>query len=244
MPETTHFAAAFLVGLLGSTHCLAMCGGIVGALSLALPERQRHGFSLFLYTFAYNLGRIASYSLAGALVGLLGMSLSLNGAAEQINLALRATAALFLILMGLYLSGWWPVLTHLERWGAGLWRRLSPLSKRLLPLDSVAKALAAGAVWGWLPCGLTYSALGWSLTAGSPGEGALLMAGFGLGTLPAMLALGTLAERLRRLTRLPATRIIAGLLLIGLGLWTALALFSPTHQHATPTSHASAINAH
>lgn len=238
MPEATTFAAAFVIGLLGSSHCLAMCGGIVGALSLALPAAQRRGWPLFAYTLAYNGGRIASYVLAGALVGALGYSLTLGGQAQAVNTGLRLVAAVFLVLMGFYLAAWWPVLTHLERWGAGLWRAIRPWNQRLMPLDRPWKALAAGALWGWLPCGLTYSALGWSLAAGNPADGATLMLGFGLGTLPAMLALGTLAERLRDFTRRPATRQVAALLLIGLGLWTGAQALAPEHQHGAARAHA------
>lgn len=245
MPETTSFAAAIIVGFLGSSHCLAMCGGIVGALSMALPQHARSGLRLFGYTLAYNLGRITSYMLAGALIGALSQSLTLTGQIQAVAIGLRLVAAIFLVLMGLYLSGWWPVLTVLEKHGAKLWRHISPYSKRLLPLDTPLKAFSAGALWGWLPCGLTYSALGFSLSAGSASGGAWLMLGFGLGTLPAMLALGTFAERLRHFSQQRSTRLIAAGLLLALGLWTgAQALRPHGHHGAHPPSATSHEHSH
>ncbi len=211
MPDSG-FIALFLVGLLGGTHCVGMCGGIVGALSLGAPARW--GMHL-----AYNAGRIASYSLAGALAGALGgASLALDGQLP-VRIALYFLANLMLVALGLYLTGFTRALAFTERLGQFLWRHLQPLTRRYLPARTAAQAFPLGLLWGWLPCGLVYSALASALTAGSPGRGAGLMAAFGLGTLPNLLLAGMLLARLNEFTRRPVVRLVSGLLVLGFGLY-------------------------
>ena len=206
--------SAFVLGLLGGGHCLGMCGGLMGALTLAIPAAQR-GRRLRLL-LAYNLGRILSYAAAGLLLGLAGWALRNSPAA----LLLRVLAALLLIGMGLYLAGWWSGLTRVEALGRGLWRHLQPVASRLLPVSSLPRALLLGALWGWLPCGLVYSTLLWSASQGSAPESALLMLAFGLGTWPVLLATGLAAERMTQLLRQRGVRMAGGLLVILFGLWT------------------------
>ena len=181
--------SALVLGLLGGGHCLGMCGGLMGALTLAIPPEQR-GRRLRLL-LAYNLGRILSYASAGLLLGLAGWAVASSPAA----LALRVVAALLLIAMGLYLAGWWSGLTRIEALGRGLWRHIQPLASRLLPVSSLPRALLLGALWGWLPCGLVYSTLLWAASQGNAGYSAALMLAFGLGTWPVLLATGLAAER-------------------------------------------------
>jgi hypothetical protein len=126
-------------------------------------------------------------------------------------------AGLFLILMGLYLAGWWNTLSQVERAGAVLWRRIEPLGRGLLPVRSVRQGVLLGLLWGWLPCGLVYSALVWTVSAGGALEGALLMLAFGLGTLPNLLLMGAAAAQLGRWVRRPAVRSLAGILVILFG---------------------------
>ena len=210
--------ALFLVGLLGGTHCVGMCGGIVGALSVGGPAR----FPLHL---AYNLGRILSYTLAGALVGALGSaSLALAGQLTQ-RIALYLAANLMLIALGFYLMGVTRALAFTERAGQNLWKHIQPLTRRFLPARSVGQALPLGMLWGWLPCGLVYSALATALAAGSASQGALLMLAFGLGTLPNLLLAGLLLVRLRHLVQLAAVRLAAGLLVTAFGIWGLLGVW-------------------
>lgn len=231
MPDNS-LLALFLVGLLGGGHCIGMCGGIVGALALgaggkspalagaplsfvaapaapAVPALRLH--------LAYNTGRIASYTAAGAIAGALGgLSLFLAGQLP-LRLVLATLADLMLVLLGVYLTGSTGVLSLVERVGQSLWRRLSPLTRRFLPVRGVAQAFPLGLLWGWLPCGLVYSALVTALGAGSAGQGALCMLAFGLGTLPNLLLAGLLAARLRQwLTRRPV-RVVAGIVVAGFG---------------------------
>jgi len=211
MPESAYLAL-FLIGLLGGTHCVGMCGGIVGALSMGAGKRP----SLHL---AYNFGRIISYALAGAIAGTLGgASLALSDQLP-VRIILFILANLMLIALGLYLVGITRALALSERLGQKLWRRLQPLTNRFLPARTAAQAFPLGLLWGWLPCGLVYSALVTALTSGSAGRGAGVMLAFGLGTLPNLLLAGLLAVRLRDYAARPVVRITAGLLVLGYGLW-------------------------
>ncbi|WP_137817281.1 sulfite exporter TauE/SafE family protein [Pseudomonas sp. 2FG] len=206
--------SALILGLLGGGHCLGMCGGLMGALTLAIPpEQRRRRLRLLL---AYNLGRILSYASAGLLIGLAGWAVASSPAA----LALRVVAALLLIAMGLYLAGWWSGLTRIEALGRGLWRHIQPFASRLLPISSLPRALLLGALWGWLPCGLVYSTLLWAASQGDALDSALLMLAFGLGTWPVLLATGMAAERLTAVLRKRRVRMAGGLLVILFGLWT------------------------
>ena len=216
MPDTGYLAL-FLVGLLGGTHCVGMCGGIVGALSMGAPAR-------WSMLFAYNAGRILSYATAGAIAGGLGAaSLGLEGQVP-VRLILYFLANLMLVALGFYLLGVTRALAFTERAGQSLWRCIQPLTKRFLPARSVGQAFPLGLLWGWLPCGLVYSALASALTAGSPQNGALLMLAFGLGTLPNLLLAGILLARVNEFVRRPAVRMLSGLLVLGFGLYGLLGL--------------------
>ena len=206
--------SALILGLLGGGHCLGMCGGLMGALTLAIPPEQR-GRRLQLL-LAYNLGRILSYASAGLMLGLAGWAVASSPAA----MLLRIVAGLLLISMGLYLGGWWSGLTRIEALGRGLWRHIQPVASRLLPVSSLPRALLLGALWGWLPCGLVYSTLLWAASQGDALDSALLMLAFGLGTWPVLLATGMAAERLTALLRRRGVRMAGGLLVILFGLWT------------------------
>lgn len=228
---------AFVIGLLGAGHCLGMCGGISAALSLALPDSLT--WRKYRLIAAYNFGRILSYSAMGAVSGLIGFALDvtlLNPAGLPL---LRIFSALMLVLMGLYISGWWRILTVLERAGAGIWRRLQPWSKKLLPVKSLNGALLLGLLWGWLPCGLIYSALAYALAQAQPGYSALVMFSFGLGTLPALVVAGASGERLRVLFQRYDIRLVMAMALIIYGVWTfyfALSHSQHTHNHSVPTT--------
>lgn len=206
--------SAIILGLLGGGHCLGMCGGLMSALTMAIPaEKRAQRFQLLL---AYNLGRILSYSVAGLLLGLAGWAL----AAGPLVTSLRMAAALLLIAMGFYLAGWWSGLTRIEALGRGLWRHIQPLTRRFMPVTSVPRALALGSLWGWLPCGLVYSTLLWAASQGDALDSGLLMLAFGLGTWPVLLATGMAAERLTALLRRRGVRMTGGLLVVLFGLWT------------------------
>ncbi len=217
MPEASLFSV-FLVGLLGGTHCVGMCGGLVSALSFKLPGSRAQ----LPYHGAASAGRIVSYMAAGCIAGALGAGTLAFRHFLPVEEILYLVANGMLILLGLYLANLWRVLVHLERAGGMLWRRLQPLMGRFVPIASWPQAFAAGLVWGWLPCGLVYNVLVSALASGSPWRGALLMGAFGLGTAPNLLAMGVFARELGRLVRNAKVRLGAGLLIAGFG---ALGLF-------------------
>lgn len=239
--------SAFIIGLLGSGHCLAMCGGITTLLTSAinkpsnLPTMKASvqgdipvimtstqsscspQSSRFNLVFLYHFGRIVSYCLIGAIVGFTG-----SIAAKNIGLpiaGLRLVAAVFLILLGLYIGQWLLWLNKIESLGKGLWRYLSPLAKHVIPVDSPKKALGLGALWGWLPCGLVYSTLTWALASGSSLTGATIMFFFGLGTLPALVALSLGIDSIKNLLVNIAFRKIMAISLISYGIYSFIVAY-------------------
>jgi sulfite exporter TauE/SafE len=217
------FALAFVVGLLSALHCIGMCGGIVGALSFSLPERERREWPRLLsFLLAYNLGRVASYALAGAAFGSLGGMLVDAGGRVWLQDGLRWLAALVMVGIGLYIAGLFPPFSLIERVGEPVWRRLEPIGRRLLPVRSLSHALLYGAIWGWLPCGLVYTMLISAPAQAGPLAGALYMGLFGLGTLPVLIATGLFAGRLYRFSGNPRLQAVAGLGVAALGLFALL----------------------
>ncbi|QEP45052.1 sulfite exporter TauE/SafE family protein [Ectothiorhodospiraceae bacterium BW-2] len=208
-----------MAGLLGGVHCIGMCGAIVATLGLGIESKSTSTYGLIL--LAYNSGRVGSYSVAGAMMGGIGGWLLPLDQLHQWQLWLHAVAGSFMILLGLYLAGWWRwFLLRLEQAGEwGVWRRLQPAAQRLLPVRSVGQGLIAGAVWGWIPCGLVYTVLIWALSSGSAMNGALLMASFGLGTVPNLVAMGAVAGGLQQWLRRPRVVRFAGLSVIAIGVW-------------------------
>lgn len=206
--------AAFLAGLLGGAHCVGMCGGIVAAMSLHSDAARR----LPLY-LGYNLGRLGSYTVAGFIAGSIGSLAFLSERLLPLQTGLFLLAHMMLILLGFYLAGATQAVRWIERAGGALWQRLQPRLTRLLPVRNLRGALLAGALWGWLPCGLVYSVLVMALASGSGAEGALLLFVFGLGTLPNLLAMGWMAERLRKLARNVWLKRGAGAAVAAFGLW-------------------------
>lgn len=214
------YITAFVVGILGGVHCLGMCGGVVGALTFSLePNVQRSWLRMMMFQLTYNGGRISSYALMGALFGLLGAQLGSLVTFMPIQQALQVFAGVFMIVLGLYLGGWWFGVVQVERLGASLWRFIQPLASKLTPIKRLDQAWLYGAVWGWLPCGLVYSMLIMALSAGSALDGALVMLAFGLGTIPNLLLMGVFAFYFTKLIRMVLVRQLAGLSVIGLGLW-------------------------
>lgn len=215
--------AAFLVGLLGGTHCLGMCGGIVGALSTGLSAPLRESRWRYLAAqLAYNAGRIGSYAFAGLLVGAFAGQVGEAGVLEGMPVG-RYLAGVIMILFGIYLAGWWHTLLFLEKAGARLWKHLEPVGRRWLPVRHAGQAFLLGLVWGWLPCGMVYAALAMALASGSAAGGAATMLAFGLGTLPTLLTVGLAYNALRRFLQDPRVRMVAGILVILLGLVMLLA---------------------
>jgi sulfite exporter TauE/SafE len=230
--ETLTLGAALLLGLAASGHCLVMCGGITAALGMA-AARDAQGRTRPVLLVGYQLGRITSYALAGLLfAGVLG---GLVGAldSDAVRRALRGLSALALVLAALVAFGRLrdPGSTRL---GGGLWRRLAPLGRRLLPVSTPPRAFAFGMVWGWMPCGFVYTVLAFAMLQLDAVQGALTMAAFGLGTAPAMLIASFGGQRLKSLSVQPTARRVAGSVLM---LSATLTLAGPWVEHQLPGLH-------
>jgi uncharacterized protein len=236
--------AALTTGLLGSLHCVGMCGGVSGtialgadgparrgvqggALSIAIPVsavgRAPHSLSSGqINVLAFNGGRIASYMVAGAMAGTIGGAI---GQSWILNETTGARTLLFLfanamiVATGLYLMGVPQLLAPLERAGGQLWCHLSPYTKKLLPMNTAPRAALFGALWGWIPCGMVYAMLLSAMSAGGTASGMLTMLAFGIGTLPAMVATGWATGGIGRWTRDGRIRVLAGAAVVAMGLY-------------------------
>jgi len=244
MQQSMELLSAFAIGFLGSLHCVAMCGGISSTLTNSPPMGQDKSSSLailqskLIYPLLYSGGRITSYMAAGAIAGTSGLIFAKTGG--EGTSGLRIFAGAMMILLGLYITGWWNFLTHIEKAGKHVWQKLAPITRKLVPANNPFKVLALGALWGWLPCGLVYSALTWSMGSGDPARGALLMGFFGLGTLPAIFGTAIFGGFLFNFAKARSSRIVAGVMIIGFGFWTisgAVYHGSGSHHHHESDSH-------
>jgi sulfite exporter TauE/SafE len=212
---------AWLVGLLGGVHCLGMCGPIAGALTFQLaPEIQRHAASVARFQFLYNLGRVGSYMLLGALAGSIGWLLLESGDWQQGQRYLMGLAGAWMLILAAWLLGWSALPTRLEGLVAGQWHRLSARWKPLfLPVRHPHQAALFGLLWGVMPCGLVYSTLLLAVTTGSVWQGSLVMLAFGLGSLPLLLLLGMSGFWLVRLKSYHWLRYVAASMTALFGAW-------------------------
>ncbi len=201
---------AFLMGLLGGVHCAGMCGGVV--LALCGDAGARPALAL-----GYNLGRIGTYGLLGALAGSLGGGMALVSGTLSVQLALYIAAQVMLIALGAYLAGYTGALRRLEALGAHLWPTIGSLAKALLPGLTPLRAVAVGSLWGFLPCAMVYSLLVTASVSGSALRGALVMLAFGAGTLPTLLLSARAARRLRGWVARPRLRMAVGALVAAFG---------------------------
>jgi sulfite exporter TauE/SafE len=217
---------ALLSGLLGGAHCAAMCGGIATSLSL----QQRGGWWMALQP---NLGRIAGYMLAGAIVGGIGHGLLDLARMPALGIALRATVGLVLVIAALRLLDRRGRLHFLGTPGGRLWQWLRPLQRRFLPADNAGKRVALGLLWGWMPCGLSTTLLAAAWLQASALHGGMTMAAFGLGTLPVMLPLTWAGARFGQRLQRGGWRTAMGVCVMLAGLLT---LAAPWLMHA-PAAH-------
>jgi sulfite exporter TauE/SafE len=212
--------AAFITGFLGSAHCFGMCGGISGlfAVNASIVSLR----SQFPKAIAYNTGRILSYAFLGIVVAMLGKTAV--DSIPDLMAPVRLASGLLIVLVGLQLAFGWRILAPLENAGARLWKRIAPAAKGLVPVNTMPQAFGLGLIWGWLPCGLVYSVLVWSVSTGDPLYGAALLFSFGLGTLPNLMLMGAAAAGLSARVRDPRTRRLAGFLVLLFGLYSVFKL--------------------
>lgn len=219
------FIAAFVAGLAGSGHCLTMCGGMASLLAA-----RQHNARPVRLAFTYNLGRILSYSIAGAIVGLLGRLLVLGSGMQAVAGHLRLVTGIIIMFAGLTLLFGNRLFKPFEAIGSAFWKRIAPLAVSSLKneQDGSLGVFWLGMLWGWLPCGMTYAMLATASVTADPLHAAGLMAAFGLGTLPSMLGTGLAGLKLREYLVRNNVRRFAGALMIAIGIWTA----QPMHWFA------------
>lgn len=213
------FSAALIIGLLGAGHCLAMCSGIASVITFSADDKKNK-IQSFISLLLYNLGRVSSYTLAGAIFAGSSNALIIFFGGKEALIYLRLLAAILMLLLALYISRIWFGLLTLEKLGQTLWLYIKPLAQYFLPLKHPVLAFPLGFFWGWLPCGLVYSTLSWATSSGSFENGALIMLGFGIGTLPAMLTVGSLSQQLKFTLNHFYFRTASGLLLASFALHT------------------------
>lgn len=193
--------SAFIIGLVSAGHCFGMCGGLVVAAGFNSQNPA--------YIWLYNLGRISTYMVLGALFGLTTASLPASSLPW-----LKVISITLLILTALYFMGITSAVTRLEKIGLPIWRFIQPYTRRFLPVSSNSSALAIGLLWGFIPCGLVYTAVAFAISLGSTHQAILAMAAFGAGTLPAMLFSGLAAHKIRPFLAMRRVRIALGCVLL------------------------------
>jgi sulfite exporter TauE/SafE len=219
----------FLLGFLGSFHCVGMCGPI----ALAVPVRAGGWTGRIGGALLYNLGRTMAYATIGAALGALGMSVAFIGYQQVLSIALGS-----LMLFGLLMPPDWLQGRRTAWLTAGIRNSLG----RLLQDPTPGKQLGIGFLNGLLPCGLVYMGLAGALATAHLLDGSLFMAAFGLGTVPAMMAtivLGNwsslgLRNRIRRWSPYLVGAMAVLLILRGLNL--GIPYLSPQIENMTKVS--------
>jgi uncharacterized protein len=204
--------SAVIMGLMGAGHCATMCGPITLALITRMPERPRQ-------PLMSHFGRISMYALLGALVAAFSATATTYLRNEILHTAWLLLPNLLLLLSALYLMGFQQAYAPIEKAGQRLWCGLLGARNWASARGGVTGDYIRGALWGLLPCGMIYSALGLAVLAAHPLDGALLMAAFGASTLPVLLALGMLSKTAVRRLQTPQMRRWLGAALLLLVVW-------------------------
>ncbi len=206
---------AFVIGLFSSLHCVSMCGSIIGTLSFSLkPEIRSNKAKMATFIFSYNLGRVFSYMLAGLIIGLIESIVTMPLGEEHGHQILKIISALIIMGAGFYIAGWFPTFAYIEKTGSRFWKTIEPYGRKLIPVATLDQAFLFGMVWGWIPCGLVYTALALAATSGDIVISALSMLAFGLGTLPAVMGTGLVSSFISRISSLHTTKQVVGMLLV------------------------------
>ncbi|MDB5203691.1 MAG: sulfite exporter TauE/SafE family protein [Ferruginibacter sp.] len=223
----TLLVTALLMGAVGTFHCIGMCG----PLALSLPVVRDSYGSRFMSTLLYNLGRVFTYALIGALLGLAGNAAAIFGFQQALSVLLGASILIFLLKPVNYLSR--------VTANAGIFMKLRKELGRLFNKKTYRANFFIGTLNGLLPCGLLYMALAGAVSTGTVLKSALFMAAFGLGTLPVMWGLafmgGFVSISLRKNIRkiYPYIMLFMALLLIVRGLGLDIPYLSPAlHNHS------------
>ncbi len=223
---------AWLAGILGGVHCIAMCGGFLAAIAGSGMPAAAQGRPLLRARdlarrqLPYNLGRITTYVLLGAVAGSAGaLALSSSASLLPLQRGLYVVANLFLLGLAIGIAGRREGHSWLQRAGSSVFGKVLPAARPLLVVRSTSARYATGMIWGLVPCALTYSVLPVALFAGGPVQGAAVMLAFGVGTLPNLVVAGVAAARARTWLEARRIRLAAAVLLASfaaIGIWRAL----------------------
>ncbi|PCI65553.1 MAG: cytochrome biogenesis protein [Gammaproteobacteria bacterium] len=233
-----------ILGLMGSGHCVAMCGGIISSLSVtARPTLETQNINSipisnlkqnknnWLAIFLYQVGRISSYTIAGLLVGVAGNLFGTSVEDLTSIPLLKIFSALLIILMGLNISRIPIGKFNIENIGKYLWNVIKPYSRHFLPVDKPYKALLLGGVWGWLPCGLVYTSLGYAAATADSLSSATFMFSFGLGTLPSTLLISGMSMKIKKLLNNLIVIRITGAIFVIIGAYMLINLIGNPSAH-------------
>ena len=244
-PELPALVTAFFVGLMGSGHCFGMCGGIAAGLG-SVPVRsnsQAEAKPRATSAFLFNMGRIVSYAILGAISAWILASAGTALDVPKWSMILRLLTTVMIFLIGLQFLFDWQLLGRIERAGAKVWNVVLPLAVRASSMPGGSGRLLLGLCWGFLPCGLVYSVLLTASAAGSPIAGAAVMLAFGLGTLPSMLGMSLAAPALSSILSERWLRKMMGVALILLAVLSILLMainrqskHHQMHSYSVPSS--------
>lgn len=234
---SSHLAAAALLAGTGGLHCAAMCGGIASTLTFTIPAAAREGKKLWVWQLLFGTGRVSTYMVLGAGAGALGDRLLKHLSSEHYHWP-ALLSGIIMLLLAVQLLGKSNPLVRIEKIGTRVWRSVQPLLKGLMPVDKPIKALAFGGLWGFMPCGLLYSALMLAAATTSPLAGALTMLVFGLITIPPVASAGVFAGKLRHLREGVGRPIALLLVLLVAGVFFYQAFAHHHHDdHGTHGAH-------
>ena len=218
-------AIGFATGFVGSIHCVGMCGGLVGVISGSLKTSFNR---TLVFWCGYHFGRIVSYAIAGFLVAGTVQQLVVVFPLERAHAAGTIIAGVFLVILGGHIAQWWRILNLIEKVGGRAWKKIVPIYSKLLPPKVLSHCVIGGLLWGWIPCGLVYSALGFAATASSATLGGITMLSFGVGTLPMLFAMGVISHQSTRLREYLWIRKVVGGVFCVLGLLITMGIV-PIH---------------
>jgi len=215
--------SAWLLGTIGSVHCLGMCGGFVAAAAARDGATRATApllpaATMLCRQLAYHAGRASGYAVLGAAFGAAGVAALETAALLPFQRGLFLLANGLLLALGVSLAAGRPGLGGLQRAGAAVFARVLPCVQPLLALHGARGRAALGFVWGFVPCGLVYSTLPLALFSGGMWQGALVMLAFGLGTVPALAATGLALRLPQRLLGGRRWRYLAGGIVIAFAL--------------------------
>ncbi len=211
------YFSLLLVGLLGSTHCMGMCGGLQQLFIQMSPQQNSRNLLL------YHAGRLTSYALITLLVAtVLSRFATQTAGLVPYAMAIRLLAAGVMIWIGVnhFIK---IALPHSLRIATDrLWKNIRGLVQPFLPPKNSLHVFIIGVAWGWLPCSLVYSALAIALSADSVSGSVMAMLCFGFGTMPALIGIGFLSKYLQKNPH--TKKWLAGLLIL-IGVYAFVSVF-------------------